>query len=224
MEYKDNDWIKRIFEGLLITIIGGVIVFVITTGNIPGILIKEDSGSYVETDDIDNNTVHNSPGLDSSDKSSFTEDTNIPNGNYQIDTGNGEQTGPSDNHNTSSVTVKNMEALGGFVINDFYYPLDGFKEAVERPDEPQNEVKIIFVGEEVTGWAVQILAPGANFAVVLSDSYTDYVKFTATNGTYELQVYSDDGQVETVYHTQIEINSSNTYEIYLMNPEQHNLA
>ena len=194
----ENKILLRIFEGLIITIVGGVIVFMITTGSIPGVF-------------VDDNDKESSDDIDISEKNQQQSDKHEVVSN--------DSTSNSSNED-STANVKNMDDLNGFIINDFYYSLDGHITEFQA-DEPQNNIRVIFEGAEVEGWIVQIMRPDSSFAVLLTNSYDQNIEFTATNGIYELQVYTDDGEIETVYHEQIEIASSDTYTVELVHMEQY---
>lgn len=194
----ENKILLRIFEGLIITIVGGVIVFMITTGSIPGVFV--DDNNKESSDDVDISKINQQQ----SDKDEVVSNDSTLNSSNEESTAN----------------VKNMDGLNGFIIDDIYYSLDGHITEL-KADEPQNNIRVIFEGAEVEGWTVQIMYPDSSFAVVLTNSYNQNIDFTATNGIYELQVYTDDGEIETVYHEQLEITSSDTYTVELVHMEQH---
>lgn len=194
----ENKILLRIFEGLIITIVGGVIVFMITTGSIPGVFV--DDNNKESSDDVDISKINQQQ----SDKDEVVSNDSTLNSSNEDSTAN----------------VKNMDGLNGFIIDDIYYSLDGHITEL-KADEPQNNIRVIFEGAEVEGWTVQIMYPDSSFAVVLTNSYNQNIDFTATNGIYELQVYTDDGEIETVYHEQLEITSSDTYTVELVHMEQH---
>lgn len=153
---EKNSALKRILEGTLITVVGGVIVFTITTGQIPQII-------------------------------------------YNL--------------------VKNIDERNGFVVNDWYYSCDG-QTQVYQPNEPQYSVRVVFVGPDVCGWNVHLMIPESSFGIELSNNYEESVDFTVTQGLYELQVFSNDGQMQTVYHATLEITKSDTYEVFLNEPPE----
>lgn len=187
MPKEKNGALKRILEGTLIGVISGTIVFTITTGQIPQMIDKT-----AESKDVSNRDT-----LDTNVSNENTSGEDIPSKDISKDT-----------------PVKNIDELNGFVVNEWYYSCDG-QNIVYQPNEPQYSVRVVFVGPDVCGWTVTLMLPAGSFSHVLSNNYEEFVDFTVTQGLYELQVFSDDGQMETVYHATLEITKSDTYEVFL---------
>lgn len=158
---KQSKRISRILEGIFITVVGGLILFFITT--------------------------------------------NIS--RCSSEPGNGSE-------------VKGIEALNGFVINDWYYSTDGLTKTY-CPNEPQNDIRVTFPKNEILGWEVTLLLPEGGFGIILTDNYQDGIDFRASNGTFEFQAFMQEDQVQHVFSGTTTLDHSGTYEIELETYKQH---
>lgn len=212
METKKDSRVTRILDGILVTVVGGVILTCVTGKYFPQ---KTDLTDLPPTEENEPAT----PTIGGYDLDNSSDDLNgaIESGADNDSNSNAASNGFVD---LPTPIVRDIEELNGFVVNDFYYERGSFEDKVYMPNEPQNNIEVFFEGDDVTGWCVTIMPPNEGRSVTLTDSYNGGVTFTITSGTFDLQVSFNDGQIDTVYHKLIDITASGTYNIPLENPEQ----
>ena len=109
----------------------------------------------------------------------------------------------------------------GFVFNDFFYSEN--IEAYYNPDSGQRSIQVEIIGADVEGWTVTIMIPQSGLSAIVTNNYQGSVSFSISPGTYELQVFSNDGITETVYKSYVDLYEDGFYQVELGMPEMHDL-
>ena len=213
----DNTVFSKVIKfivGIVASVIAGIIVYVITTGNAPQLFLPPDQTPNKETGIVDK--------VDTNSNDNANDELTAPdNSNTNTNSNNNvappvEQTPPSTNisHEPENLPVQipsnsddtttdiGMDFSNGFVLDNIYrrYNFETNEmETIWVSDAEQVNITFTIAEPDVTGWQVTMGYPDSNFAAVITDFYDGDVSFSCTPGYYLVEVFSEIGEDFYVY-------------------------